>query len=85
MLGDDETKQHTPRDLENALLRIEFDVVCLEFCEGLLKISYEVISPFGLDQDVINIGLNGPPDEVPKASKHTTLVHSPSVLQSERH
>ena len=51
-----------------------------EFYKGLLKIGYEVVSPFGFDHDVINVGLNGPLDEVPKALEHTTLVCSPSVL-----
>ena len=85
MLGDDETKQHAPRDPENSLLGIEFDAVCSEFCKGLLKIGYEVVSPFGLDHDVINVGLNGLPNEVPKTLKHTTLVCSLSVLQTKRH
>ena len=30
-LGDDETKQHTPRDLENTLFGIEFVAISLEF------------------------------------------------------
>ena len=80
MLGDDETKQHAPRDPENAFLGIEFDVVHSEFCQGLLKIDYEVVHPFGLDHDVVNIGLNGPPNEVPETLEHTTLICSPSVL-----
>ena len=80
MLGDDETKQHAPRDPKNVLLRIEFDAICSKLCEGLLKISYEVVSLFGFDHDVVNVGLNGSPDEVPKASEHTALVRSPSVL-----
>ena len=45
-LGDDETKQHAPRDPKNTLLGIEFDAICLEFCKGLLKISNEVVSLF---------------------------------------
>ena len=57
----------------------------MPFCKGLLKIGYEVVSPFGLDHDVIKVGLNGPPDEVPETLEHTTLVCSPSILQSERH
>ena len=85
MLGDDETKQHAPRDPENAFLRIEFDAICLEFSKGLLKIGYEVVSTFGFDHDVINVGLNGPPDEVPETLKHTTLVCGPNVLQTEQH
>ena len=44
-----------------------------------------MISPFGFDHDVVNVGLNGPPDEVPKTLKHTTLVCGPSVLQTKRH
>ena len=70
---------------QNTLLGIEFDVVRSEFCKGLLKIGYEVVSPFGLDHDVINVGLNGPPDEVPETLEHTTLVCSPNVLQTECH
>ena len=80
MLGDDETEQHAPWDLKNALLGVELNAICSEFREGLLKVSYELVSPSGLNQDVIHIGLNGSPDEVPKILEHTTLVHSPSVL-----
>ena len=80
MFRDDETEQHAVRDPENALLGIEFDAVCSKFCKGLLKIGYEVVSPFGLDHDVINIGLNGPPNEVPKTLEHTTLVCSQCVF-----
>ena len=80
MLGDDETKQHTPRDHKNTLLKIEFDAIHLEFCKGLLKIDNEVVNLFGFNYDVIDVGLNGPPNEVPKAFEHTALVHSPSVL-----
>jgi len=85
MLGDDETEQHTPWDPENALLGVELDAICSEFCEGLLKVSYELVSPFGLDHDVIYVGLNSSPDEVPETLEHSTLVRSPSVLQTERH
>ena len=51
-----------------------------KFCKGLLKISYEVVSPFGLDHDVVYVGLNGLPDEVSKTLEHAMLVCSPSVL-----
>ena len=44
-----------------------------------------MVSSFGFDHDVVNVGLNGPPDEVSEALEHTTLVHSPSVLQTEWH
>ena len=83
MLRDDETKQHAPRYPENTLLRIEFDVVRSEFCKGPLKIGYEVVSPFGLDHDVIYVGLNGSPDEIFETLEHTTLVRSPIVLQTK--
>ena len=66
MLGDDKTKQHTPWDPENTFLGIEFDAIRSEFCKGLLKIRNEVVGPFGLNHDVVNVGLNGPPDEAPK-------------------
>ena len=81
MLGDDEAEQHAPRDPENTFLGVEFVAICSEFCEGLLKIGNEVVSPFRFNYDVIDVGLNGPPDEVPKAFEHTTLIHGPSVLQ----
>ena len=82
-LGDDETKQHAPRDPKHALLGVELNAICLEFCEGLLKVGYELVSPSGLDHDVIHLGLNGPPNEVSKAFDHATLVRSPNVLESE--
>ena len=49
----------------------------------MLKIGYEVVSSFGFDHDVINVGLNGPPNDVPEALEHTTLVCSPSILRTE--
>ena len=79
-LGIDETKQHTPRDPENALLRVELNYISSEFCEGLLKVGYELVSPFGLDHDVVHVGLNGPPDKVLETLEHTMLVHGPNIL-----
>ena len=68
MLGDDEVEQHAPWDPKNTLLGIEFDAIRLEFRKGLLKIGNEVVSLFGLNHDVVDVGLNGPPNEVPEAS-----------------
>ena len=85
MLGDDETKQHAPWDPKNTLLRIEFDIIHSKFCKGLLKIGYEVVSLFGFDHDVVNVGLNGSPDEILKLLEHTALVCSPSILQTKWH
>ena len=82
-LGDDETQQHTPRDPENALLRVELNAVCSEFCEGLLKVSYDLVSPSRLDHDVVHVGLNGSPDEVLETLEHTTLVCSSCFFQTE--
>ena len=45
----------------------------------------KVVSPFGLNYDVVDVGLNGPPNEVPEAVEHTALVSRPSILQTERH
>ena len=56
MLRDNETKQHTPRDPENALLGVDLNAICSEFCEGLLKVGYDLVSPFGLDHDVVYVG-----------------------------
>ena len=85
MLGDDEAKQHSSRDPENTFLGIEFDAICSEFHEGLLEIGYEVVGQFGLNHDVIYVGLNGPPDEIPETLEHVALVRSPRVLQIEQH
>ena len=82
MLRDDETQQHTPRDPKNILLQVELNAICSKFCEGLLKVGYDLVSTFGLDHDVVHVGLNGPPDEVSKTLEHTTLVRSPHVLQT---
>ena len=59
MLGDDEAKQHSSRDPENTFLGIEFDAICPKFSKGSFKIGDKVVSPFGLNYDVIDVGLNG--------------------------
>ena len=51
----------------------------------MLKVGDKVVSSFGFDYDVIDIGLNGSPDEVSEAIEHTALVRCPSILQTERH
>ena len=50
------------------------------FCEGLLKVGYDLAIPFGLDHDVVYVGLNGSPDKVFETLEHTMLVCSPSIL-----
>ena len=80
-LEDNETQQHTPWDPKNALLKVELNAVCSEFYEGLLKVGYDLVNPFGLDHDVIHVGLNGSSDEVPETLEHTTLVCSPCVFR----
>ena len=85
MLRDDETKQYTPQDPKSVLLRVELNAICSEFSESLLKIGYDLVRPFGLDHDVIHVGLNGSPDEVSKTLEHTSLVCSSYVFQTERH
>ena len=56
-----------------------------EFCKGLFKVGDKVVGPFGLNYDVIDVGLNGSPNEVPEAVEHTVLVSCPGVLQTKRH
>ena len=85
MLEDDEAEQHAPRDPENIFLGIEFDAICPKLHKGLLKIGDKVVSPFGLNYDVVDVGLNGSPDEVPEAIEHTALVSGSSVFQTKRH
>ena len=79
-LGDNEADQHAPRDPKNTFFGIEFDVICPEFHKGSFKVDDKVVSSFGLNYDVVDVGLNGPPDEVPEAVEHTTLVSCPSIL-----
>ena len=67
MLGDDEAEQHAPRDPKNTFLGNEFDAIFLEFSKGFFMVGDKVVSPFGLNYDVVDVGLNGPPDEVPEA------------------
>ena len=78
--GDNKAEQHAPRDPENTFFGIEFDVVHTEFHKDLLEIGNQVIGMFGLDYDVVDVGLNGSPDEVSETFEHTSLVRSPSVL-----
>ena len=47
----------------------------------MIKIGDKVVSLFGLNYDVVNVDLNGLPDEVPEAIEHTTLVSGPSVFR----
>ena len=64
---------------------VELNDVCSKFCEGLLKVGYELVSLFGLDHDVVRVGLNGSPDEAFETLKHTPLVCSPCILQTKQH
>ena len=45
-------------------------------------ISDKVVSPFGLNYDVIDVGLNGSPDEVPEASEHARWYVAPAFFSS---
>ena len=47
--------------------------------------SFAKVCSFGLDHDVVYIGLNGPPNEVSEPLEHTTLVRSPCIFQTERY
>ena len=67
-----------PWDHKNTFLGIEFDAIRSEFCKGLLKVGDKVFGPLGFNYDVIDVGLNGPPDEVPEAFKHIALVKGPN-------
>ena len=47
----------------------------------MFKIGDKVANPFGFNYDVVDIGLNDPPDEVPKAVELTTLVSCPAFFR----
>jgi hypothetical protein len=51
------------------------------FFESFFQVRHELVGLFGLDYDVIHVGLNGFPDEVPETLEHTTLVCSPHVFE----
>ena len=57
----------------------------MPFAQSSAKVGYDLVSLFGLDNDVVHIGLNSSPDEVSETLEHTTLVHSPCILQTKRH
>ena len=46
----------------------------------MFKVGDKVVSSLGLDYNVIDIGLNGSPDEVSETLEHTMLVRSPHVF-----
>ena len=48
----------------------------MPFAWRFMKVGYDLVSPFGLDHNVVYVGLNGLPDEVPVTLEHTTLIHS---------
>ena len=57
----------------------------MPFSQSFVKVGYDLVSPFGLDHNVVYVGLNGSPNEVAETLEYTTLVRSPSVLQTEWH
>jgi hypothetical protein len=50
------------------------------FAKVLPKIGNKMVSPLRFDHDVINVGLNGPPNEVPEAFEHIALVRGERSL-----
>jgi hypothetical protein len=85
MFRDDEPEQHMPRDLKNALFKVEFDVVFLEFVEGFFKVSHELVGLFGLDYNVIHVCLNSLSDEIVETFEHASLVCCCCIFETERH
>ena len=81
MLGDDEPKQHAPRDPKNTFFGIELDAVHPEFRKGAFNVGNKVVSPLGFDYDVIDIGLNGSPNEVSETLEYTSMVFSSHVFR----
>jgi hypothetical protein len=79
-LRDNESEQHTPRNPENAFLKIEPDAVPPKPFEGRLEVGYEIFGSLGLNYDVIHVCLNSSPDEVPKTLEHTSLLCSPDIF-----
>jgi hypothetical protein len=52
-LRDNEPKQHTPRDPENAFLGVEFDVIRSELRISFFEVSHKLVGLFRLDYDVV--------------------------------
>ena len=46
----------------------------------MFKVGDKVVGSLGFDYDVVDIGLNGSPNEVSEAIEHTALVRCPSIL-----
>ena len=81
MLGDNEAEQHASRDPKNTFFGIEFDAIFLESCKDSFEVGDKMVSPFGLNYDVVDVGLNGPPDEVPEAFEHTGWYIAPTFFR----
>ena len=47
----------------------------------MFQVSYDLVSPFGFDHDVIHVGLNGLPEEIPETLEHAALVRSPTFFR----
>jgi hypothetical protein len=84
-LRHDEPQKHTLRNAKDAFLRIELDVFCPEAFERNVKVVYQIVGLFGLDNDVIDVSLDGWSDVFPKNVLHASLVRCPCVSESEGH
>jgi hypothetical protein len=79
-LRDDEPEQHTSQDPKNALFGVEFYAILLELLEGFFEVSHDLVNLFGLDYDVIHVGLDDLSDEITKTLEHTSLVRYSRVF-----
>ena len=65
----------------DTFFRIEFDVICPKFHKGSFEVDDKMVNLFGLNYDVIDVGLNCLPDEVLEAVEHTALVSCPAFFR----
>jgi hypothetical protein len=72
-------------DAEDALFGVELNVFCPKAFERNVKVVYQITDPFGFDNDVIDVSLNGWSNVFPKNMLHASLVRSPCVPKIERH
>jgi hypothetical protein len=65
-LENDEPQEHASRNAKDTLLGVELDVFRLEAFESDIEVVNQIVDLLGFDYDVINVGLDGLAQCVPR-------------------
>jgi hypothetical protein len=85
MLRHDEAQKHTSSNAKTHFSGLSLMFFCPEAFERNVEVVYQIIGLFGLDNDVIDVSLDGWSDVFPKNKLHASLVRSPCIPETERH